>query len=87
MGSISWEEYLERFVDEVRKNYDDEIKRLGIPLEDWQNRANVLREDYTFHKPCQIEVFEFPSVRKIFWIIEFKENEADKSFKVFEAVK
>ena len=87
MGSISWEEYLERFVDAVRKNYDDEIKRLGIPSEDWQNRARVIREDYTFHKPCQIEVFEFPSVRKIFWIMEFKENEADKSFKVFEAVK
>jgi hypothetical protein len=87
MGSISWEEYLERFLDAVRKNYDDEINRLGIPSEDWQNRANVIREDYTFHKPCQIEVFEFLSIHRIFWIIEFKQNEPDKSFKVFEAIK
>jgi hypothetical protein len=86
MGPISWEEYLERFLDAIRKNYDDEINRLGIPAEDWQNRAKVIREDYTFHKPCQIEVFEFPSIHRIFWIIEFNQNEPDKSFKVFKAI-
>jgi hypothetical protein len=86
MGPISWEEYLQRFLDAVRKNYDDEINRLGIPAEDWQNRANVIREDYTFHKPCQIEVFEFLSIHRVFWIIEFNQNKPDKNFKVFEAI-
>jgi hypothetical protein len=87
MELMSWKDYLGRFVDAVRKNYDDEIQRLGIPAEDWENRIHLIREDYTFREPCQIEVFEFQPIHRIFWIIQFDESKPDKSFNIFEKIK
>lgn len=82
MSSMSWEEYLTRFVDITRAAYEPQLVREGLVPEYLIELVDLPAIPLTLPEPCQITVFEFSSTPRIVWIVAFEKTKTDMYFKV-----
>lgn len=85
MNSTSWNEYLDVFLNSIRKMYAEELLKLGL-IPDFLNKdLDPSIKRYTFSGPCQIYVFD--SQDQVAWFVEFDLSKPDKSYEVKEGIK
>jgi len=84
---MSWQEYLDKFVDSVRQMYEQELLKLGLSPKVLEDMTDSLITRYTFLKPCQIYVFQLPLIHQVAWFVTFDHDKPDKFFEVVEELK
>jgi hypothetical protein len=74
---ISWKEYLTILLDSYRENFD----RLS------EEEKHETQVNYTFVKPCQIEVLSFQKLLRDILLVSFDPKRPDKEFIINDRIK
>ena len=83
---MSWYEYLDTFIDILRDAYEVELSKMGVDYGVFKEIKSFTKW-FAFPEPCQVTIFEFSSVNRVLWVVNFDENESDKKFNIIEGIK
>jgi hypothetical protein len=84
---LGWEEYLKIFIQITRELYSAELTRDKRDFQELSSLKIHFFRDIACAVPCQIQLFEFPSINKVVFIITTDPKKPDAQIIVNEAIK